>query len=114
MNKILLIFAIIGASISFSNAECVSYDESSKIICNHLQDGDLPGAVESFSGHYNSLQLDNNEGLTILMMNSFPRLYFDDVVISSNENLETIQHNFLQGGEAAVKKMLIYNNYQLR
>ena len=118
MNKILLIFAILGASISFSNAECVSYGPPSYnysgIVCNHLQDGDLPGAVESFSGHYNRLALNNNKGLTILNNNSFPRLYFDVVGISNNENLETIEHNFLQGGEAAVKQLQVYGNYQLK
>lgn len=112
MSATLLIFALLGASVSLSNAECVIKDN--KIECTGLKDGDLPGAVEAFSGRFDILSFYGNTDLTILKANSFPGLSFEVVYVDGNQNLETIEQNFLQDGESATKEMQINNNSKLK
>ena len=68
------------------------------IVCSGLQNGHLPSAIESFSGHYSRLALSSSPDLTILSSNCFLGLSFDYVFLQSLGNLETIESGFLQGG----------------
>ena len=78
-----------------------------------MQDGDLPAAVDSFSGHFRQILIATSPSLTILKSNSFPGLSFDQVYFEKNVNLETVEENFLQGGEVATI-IDIYQCHSLR
>ena len=62
-----------------------------------MQNGDLPNAIGSLSGHHERLSIGGSPNLTVLSANSFPGLSFDYVMLYLS-NLETIQSGFLQGG----------------
>ena len=89
------------------------------IVCIGLQDGDLPGAVESFSGHYDNLFIGISPGsisssLTILKSNSFPGLSFDQVYFDKLTNLEIVEEEFLKGTEEATWRLSINKCPSLR
>ena len=67
------------------------------MVCSGLQNGDLPNAIGSLSGHHVRLSVGGSPNLTILSANSFPGLSFDYVMLYPS-NLETIESGFLQGG----------------
>ena len=79
-----------------------------------MKNGDLPGVVEKYSGSFVWLRLSGSPDLTIIESNSFPQLSFEVIVIGGMENLETIEQNFLQGGEASVTDMYIQDCINLR
>ena len=77
------------------------------IACIGLQDEDLPGAVESFSGHYDNLFIEQSPSLTILKSNSFPGLFFDQVYFDKLANLETVEEDLLKGTEETTWRLNI-------
>ena len=83
------------------------------IACIGLQNEDLPGAVESFSGHYDHLYIEISPSLTILKSNSFPGLSFDYVYFDKLSNLEIVE-DFLKGTEEATTIMDIHKCPGLR
>merc|ERR1711962_621978 len=119
MTKILLIFAVLGTSVSFVKTQCqLTESDGFNIACIGLQDGDLPGAVESFSGHYDNLfiqaSVEISSSLTILKSNSFPGLSFDQVYFDKLTNLEIVEEAFLQGTEEVTWRLSINKCPSLR
>ena len=58
--------------------------------------------------------LANSPDLTILSSNSFPGLLPENVILSGLENLETIESNFLQGGESGATQLAVFYCPKLR
>ena len=79
-----------------------------------MHDGDLPAAIESFSGYYLNLEISASPSLTILKSNSFPGLFFGRVRFQFLENLETVEENFLHGSEITAFDIEIYGCPKLR
>ena len=75
----------------------ISFQGGDSVVCSGLQNGDLPNAIGSLSGHHVRLSVGGSPNLTILRANSFPGLSFDYVMLYP-VNLETIESGFLQGG----------------
>ena len=89
----------------------ISFKEGDSVVCSGLQNGDLPNAIGSLSGHHVRLSVGGSPNLTILSANSFPGLSFDYVMLYP-VNLETIESGFLQGG--STKELLIMGCSKLR
>ena len=89
----------------------ISFQGGDSVVCSGLQNGDLPNAIGSLSGHHVRLSVGGSPNLTILSANSFPGLSFDYVMLYP-VNLETIESGFLQGG--STKELLIMGCSKLR
>ena len=66
------------------------------IECVGLLDGDLPSALEKFSGHYERLVI-YQSNFTVVESNSIPADFFVDILyINSNKDLKEIKSGFMQ------------------
>ena len=86
------------------------------IECVGLMDGDLPGQLETFSGHFDRIVLHDNN-FTFLDTNSFPsNIYVDNLIIADNTELIEIKGDFMSevSQYQSVKQLGVNGNSKLR